>query len=152
MDAAKLYKIQWKERVQTAGQISNLPDDFYPKLRRCLAELKEEAVKPQKKYGNMKEHALDARHREFKIKEDYFFCLGSTSNRTNTEESHRRRKVSLRATLQTYYMIGGTQILECEENRRMTEELETIDPQERFQELFKTEKYRQRISQMAVSR
>jgi replicative DNA helicase Mcm len=35
--------------------------------------------------------------------------------------------------------------------RRMTEELETIDPQERFQELFKTEKYRQRISQMAVT-
>ena len=33
----------------------------------------------------------------------------------------------------------------------MTEELETIDPQEQFQELFKTEKYRQRISQMAVA-
>jgi replicative DNA helicase Mcm len=33
----------------------------------------------------------------------------------------------------------------------MTEELEAIDPQERFQELFKTEKYRQKISQMAVS-
>jgi replicative DNA helicase Mcm len=36
-------------------------------------------------------------------------------------------------------------------DRRMTEELETIDPQERFQELFKTEKYRQKISQMAVA-
>jgi len=33
----------------------------------------------------------------------------------------------------------------------MTEELEVIDPQERFQELFKMEKYRQRISQLAVS-
>jgi len=33
----------------------------------------------------------------------------------------------------------------------MTEELETIDPQEQFQEFFKTEKYRQRISQMAVA-
>jgi replicative DNA helicase Mcm len=33
----------------------------------------------------------------------------------------------------------------------VTEELEAIDPQERFQEFFKTEKYRQRISQMAVS-
>ena len=32
----------------------------------------------------------------------------------------------------------------------MTEQLEVIDPQERFQEFFKTEKYRQRISQMAV--
>ena len=33
----------------------------------------------------------------------------------------------------------------------MTEELETIDPQERFQELFKRENYRQKISQMAVA-
>jgi replicative DNA helicase Mcm len=33
----------------------------------------------------------------------------------------------------------------------MTEELETIDPQEQFQEFLKTEKYRQRISQMAVA-
>jgi replicative DNA helicase Mcm len=33
----------------------------------------------------------------------------------------------------------------------MTEELEVIDPQEHFLEFFKTEKYRQRISQMAVS-
>ncbi len=33
----------------------------------------------------------------------------------------------------------------------MTEELEVIDPQERFLELFKTEKYRERISQLAVS-
>jgi replicative DNA helicase Mcm len=33
----------------------------------------------------------------------------------------------------------------------MTEELEAIDPQEQFQEFFKTEKYRQRISQMAVA-
>jgi replicative DNA helicase Mcm len=33
----------------------------------------------------------------------------------------------------------------------MTEKLETLDPQERFQEFFKAEKYRQRISQMAVT-
>src|SRR5271157_5032677 len=33
----------------------------------------------------------------------------------------------------------------------VTEELENIDPQERFQEFLKTERYRQRISQMAVA-
>jgi replicative DNA helicase Mcm len=33
----------------------------------------------------------------------------------------------------------------------MTEELEVIDPQERFQEFFKTERYRQRISQLSVT-
>jgi replicative DNA helicase Mcm len=33
----------------------------------------------------------------------------------------------------------------------MMEELEVVDPQEQFQEFFKTKKYRQRISQMAVT-
>lgn len=35
--------------------------------------------------------------------------------------------------------------------RRVTGELEVIDPQERFQEFFKAEKYRQRFSQIAVA-
>ncbi len=39
LDATKLYKVQWKERVQVAGQISELPEEFYPKLRRYLKEL-----------------------------------------------------------------------------------------------------------------
>ncbi len=33
----------------------------------------------------------------------------------------------------------------------MTEELEVVDPQERFQELLKTERFRQRISQLSVT-
>jgi len=33
----------------------------------------------------------------------------------------------------------------------MTEELEAIDPQEHFQEFFKTEKYRKKIAQMAIA-
>jgi DNA replicative helicase MCM subunit Mcm2 (Cdc46/Mcm family) len=33
----------------------------------------------------------------------------------------------------------------------MARELETIDPQERFLEFLKKEKYRQRISQMAIT-
>ena len=45
LDAGKLFKIQWKERAQTAGQMSSLSDDFYPKLRRYVAELKEASVK-----------------------------------------------------------------------------------------------------------
>lgn len=42
LDATKLYKVQWKERVQIAGQISELTEDFYPRLRRYLANIKEE--------------------------------------------------------------------------------------------------------------
>ncbi len=45
LDATKLYKVQWKERVQIAGQISELPEDFYPKLRRYIAQLKQEYTK-----------------------------------------------------------------------------------------------------------
>ena len=41
LDAAKLSKIQWTERVQTAGQMSRLSEGFYPTLRRYLVELRE---------------------------------------------------------------------------------------------------------------
>lgn len=43
LDAVKLNKIHWKERVQTVKQIPPLPDDFYPKLRRCIKESKKKA-------------------------------------------------------------------------------------------------------------
>ncbi|MEM3727761.1 MAG: hypothetical protein QXF75_00995 [Candidatus Bathyarchaeia archaeon] len=62
LDSTKLYKIHWKERVQTAGQISELPKDFYPKLRRYLDGLREEAVRhPEKmrEYEKAKQLALD---------------------------------------------------------------------------------------------
>jgi hypothetical protein len=48
LDATKLFKVQWRETVQIPGQISELPDDFYPKLRRYLAALKQEATQPEK--------------------------------------------------------------------------------------------------------
>jgi hypothetical protein len=41
LDASKLSKIQWTERVQTARQISKLPEGFYPKLRRYITTLRE---------------------------------------------------------------------------------------------------------------
>ena len=49
LDAAKLYKIQWKERVQAAGQISELQEDFYPRLRRYISGLREEIAKQPEK-------------------------------------------------------------------------------------------------------
>jgi hypothetical protein len=48
LDNTKLFKVQWREGVQIPGQISELPDDFYPKLRRYLAALKQEATQPDK--------------------------------------------------------------------------------------------------------
>lgn len=49
LGASELYKVQWKERVQVAGQIAELPEDFYPKLRRYLAQLKKEMSKQPEK-------------------------------------------------------------------------------------------------------
>lgn len=49
LDATKIYKIQWTERVQAIGQISKLLDNFYPELRRYLKELKEEMTKSPEK-------------------------------------------------------------------------------------------------------
>lgn len=43
LETPNLYKIQWTERIQTVGQLSQLPANFYPKLRRFLLKLQEEA-------------------------------------------------------------------------------------------------------------
>lgn len=40
LSASRLYKIQWTERAQPVSQLSSLPEDFYPRLRRLLEELK----------------------------------------------------------------------------------------------------------------
>lgn len=50
LDSTKLFKAQWKEGVQIPGQISELPEDFYPKLRRFLKDLKEQASKQTERY------------------------------------------------------------------------------------------------------
>ena len=47
--ASELYKVQWKERVQTAGQMSELPEEFYPKLRRYLADMRKDFAKQPEK-------------------------------------------------------------------------------------------------------
>jgi hypothetical protein len=49
LTATEIYKVQWKERVQIAGQISELPEDFYPKLRRYIDNLKEEMLRHPEK-------------------------------------------------------------------------------------------------------
>jgi hypothetical protein len=51
LDSTKLNKEQWQEHaMQMPGQISQLPDDFYPKLRRFISDLKDQASKQSEKY------------------------------------------------------------------------------------------------------
>jgi len=46
LDLQVLNKIHWKEaRVQSSQRLTMLPEDFYPKLRRYLVELGEEAIR-----------------------------------------------------------------------------------------------------------
>lgn len=49
LDAVKLHKISWKESIQQARQVSPLEEDFYPRLRRYLANLKRKAVSSPEK-------------------------------------------------------------------------------------------------------
>lgn len=53
LDAVKLYKMHWKESVQPATQISSLSANFFPRLRRYLADVKRESMKQPEK---MKEY------------------------------------------------------------------------------------------------
>ncbi|MEM2093609.1 MAG: hypothetical protein QW056_03585 [Candidatus Bathyarchaeia archaeon] len=62
LDPLKLYKIQWKERLQAAGQLSEFPKDFYPKLRRYLSQIRREIARnPEKmrEYEKAKYLAMD---------------------------------------------------------------------------------------------
>jgi hypothetical protein len=50
LDTNKIYKVQWKEGVQIPGQITELPNDFYPKLRRYISCIKEESLRQPEKH------------------------------------------------------------------------------------------------------
>ncbi len=65
LDATKLFQAQYKESAQNSpGQISQLPNDFYPKLRRFLKEIKDQATQTQQsekfqEYDRTKQLARD---------------------------------------------------------------------------------------------
>jgi HEPN domain-containing protein len=70
VDVIRLNKIQWTERIQIPGQISRLPDDFYPKTRRLLKELKNEIgrdpekIRDYEKVKHLSQDILNSRLRK----------------------------------------------------------------------------------------
>lgn len=52
LDLMTLNKIHWKENVQASQRVTPLPEGFYPKLRRYLEELNEEAIKKAEYRGD----------------------------------------------------------------------------------------------------
>jgi hypothetical protein len=47
LDNTKIYRINFKEGKKAPDQITDIPSDFYPKLRRYLVELKDQATQTQ---------------------------------------------------------------------------------------------------------
>ncbi|MEM2384103.1 MAG: hypothetical protein QXL74_02250 [Candidatus Bathyarchaeia archaeon] len=61
LDAAKIYKIQWTERIQALGQLSTIPEDFYPRIRRVISDLKQSSRMSPEKLREY-EHILNLAH------------------------------------------------------------------------------------------
>jgi len=118
LDAIKLYKMQWTERVQTAGQMSKLPEDFYPKLRRCLTRLKADIAKnPEKmreyeKIGHLTQDIVNSRLKKV-------VSLASAS--AETEQMLKNFTGEERFLYEQIYTLireWRTQILECEASEK----------------------------------
>ncbi|MEM2117435.1 MAG: hypothetical protein QW386_00250 [Candidatus Bathyarchaeia archaeon] len=113
LDANKLYKIQWTERVQTAGQISKLPENFYPELRRYLTQLKAEIAKnPEKTREYEKTRQLTQDIVNARLKK----IVSLASSPTRTEHMLKNFTGEERFLYEQLYMRiqeWRTQILEC---------------------------------------
>jgi hypothetical protein len=66
LTASRLYKIQWTERIQSVSNLSSLPEDFYPRVRRLIEDLKRVSKSGPEK---MKEYEYVQ-----KLSKDIFSC------------------------------------------------------------------------------
>jgi DNA replication initiation complex subunit (GINS family) len=85
MDLMVLNKIQWKERVQTSQKVTSVPVDFYPKLRRYLEELNEEAIKKPEKRNDY-EKAMNLSDDIARMRLKKIVSLASSSSKTQTSQ------------------------------------------------------------------
>ena len=85
LDLMVLNKIQWKERVQTSQKVTSVPDDFYPKLRRYLEELNEEAIKKPEKRNDY-EKAMNLSDDIARMRLKKIVSLASSSSKTQTSQ------------------------------------------------------------------
>ncbi len=115
LSVIRLNKFQWTERVQTAGQVSKLPEDFYPKLRRCLSDLKRDSAKAPER---MLEYERD-RHLARDITNSRLRkIVAIASAPAQTEQVLKNLTREERFLYEQLYGVISewrTQILECEE-------------------------------------
>lgn len=87
IDLMMLNKIHWKEaRVQTSQRVASLPESFYPKLRRYLEELNEEAIKkPEKRSDCEKAKKLSEDIKRTRLKKIVSLASSPAKTRVLTE-------------------------------------------------------------------
>ncbi len=113
LSVIRLSKLQWTERVQSVGQISKLPDDFYPKLRRCLSDLKRDAKAPEKMLENEKAKQLARDIISSRLKK----IVSMASAPAQTEQTLRNLTAEERFLYDRLYMIVNewrTHVSKCE--------------------------------------
>ena len=150
LDATKLYKVQWREGVQIPGQISELPDDFYPKLRRYLTFLKDEATQPERITEYQKTQHLAKDIVNSRLKKIVALSSAPTQSEQVLKKFSNEEKI-LYEQLVKLISEWKTKILENGGEKLAVANEVTVDPQQLFQEFFKKEKYRQRIAQLSIS-
>jgi len=115
LDLVKLHKISWKESIQQARQLSPLQEDFYPKLRRYLTDLKKGAIgNPDK----LKEYEKTIRlsHDIVNIRLKKIVSLASSPEQTNqTLKDLTKEEHTLYQRLHTIINEWKTKILKAAE-------------------------------------
>jgi hypothetical protein len=87
LDLTVLNKIHWKEaRVLTSQRVTSMPENFYPKLRRYLEELNQEAIKkPEKRSDCEKAKKLSDDITRTRLKKIVSLASSSAKTRLLTE-------------------------------------------------------------------
>lgn len=111
----KLYKVQWKERVQSARNMAKLPEDFYPKLRRYLKKVREETNRNFEKtpeYKKVRQITKDIINSRLKK----IVSLASASTQTQqTLKNLTKEERLLYAKIHKFISEWRAEILEMEE-------------------------------------
>jgi len=82
LDIKKLDKVLWKEKVQQIRQVAHIEEDFYPRLRRFLSNLKRGAnSNPDKMIEYRKAHGLA--HDIVNVRLRKIVSLASSPEQTN---------------------------------------------------------------------
>jgi len=82
LDIKKLDKILWKEKVQQTRQVAHLEEDFYPRLRRFLSNLKRGANSSPDKMSEYRK-AHDVAHDIVNVRLRKIVALASSPEQTN---------------------------------------------------------------------